>query len=332
MHEVIRYHTIKEDLPRGPLHQELRDHLAAELERRVSFKLSVGDRAVIVQSDLVAEQRATLAATATSHGAPVFEYVNRKSLPVRRIGTFTFDALRANWRGVTVVGDVHGNLGGLRKAIAWAESRQNFLWMLGDVIDCGEDTLKAVEVVYRMVMDGKAGLALGNHERKIAKWLTNRESGRGHTRLSDGNRVTVEALERLTKQNRRRWIGRFRALIGQAAMIQELGSAVMVHAAVHPSFWTCSDTGQVEHYALYGESDFSTGRYRQTHRWVDAVPSGKMVLVGHEMVASLPTVVTGKKGGQVVFLDTGSGKGGYLSTADLRFCGDDLHLECFNRH
>jgi hypothetical protein len=237
--------------------------------------------------------------------------------------------LRSAWKGITVVGDLHGELVAFTTALAWAKARQNFLWLLGDVIDYGADTLATVDAVYEAVMAGTAALILGNHERKIARWL---DHGGKH-RLTDGNRVTIEALERLDSTTKRRWIGRFRSLLGHASLMQQFGNITLVHAAVHPSLWTEQpDHAQIEQFALYGEADHSSGRFRRVHHWIDSVPHGQLVFVGHDNVAEFPIVMRGLLGGRVVFLDTGCGTGGRLSTADLRFDESGLRLECFNRH
>ena len=70
-----------------------------------------------------------------------------------------------------------------------------------------------------------------------------------------------------------------------------------------------------------------------SYRWVDDVPEGRIVIVGHDIRAKEPRAVVGAKGGKTVFLDTGCGKGGTLSTADLRFDPDgSVRLENLNVH
>ena len=63
-----------------------------------------------------------------------------------------------------------------------------------------------------------------------------------------------------------------------------------------------------------------TGRYpeRLLH-WVESVPEGITVWVGHDVRSTdgRPLRRRGRAGGEVVFLDTGSGKGGHLSWVDL---------------
>ncbi len=74
--------------------------------------------------------------------------------------------------------------------------------------------------------------------------------------------------------------------------------------------------------ALYGEP---TGRLKadgypeRSLRWVDRIPAGMTVYVGHDRRSGdgRPYVRRGAAGGQAIFLDTGAGKGGHLSWIDL---------------
>jgi len=328
-YERVSQREIAADLV-GDGRRDLHAIIFAELCHRIGLKLSLGQR-VAIADDISAQQRRQLISLATMQGARVVNLIADSSLA----GELPDDPeayLRARWKGITVVGDLHGDLTAMHKALQWAKARCNFVWMLGDVIDYGVETLATAEAAYHAVMQGDATLIIGNHERKIARWLDQCESGRSHLRLNDGNRVTVAALNRLKPAARKQWIGRFRALLGHATLLQQIGHITLLHAAAHPSLWDEPDPTLIEQFALYGEADHTTGMFRRVHHWIDAVPDGQMVFVGHDVMAEFPTIVTGAKGGQVVFLDTGCGIGGHLSTADLRFTERGLRLECFNRH
>ena len=328
-HERVSHARIAYDLV-GDSARDLRAVVFAELRHRVSLKLSLGQRVAILADDLLVNQRRQLTALAGALGACVIE---TPVLPLAQpLPADPLDFLRARWRGITVVADVHGDLANLTIARRWAEARGNFVLFLGDVIDYGADTLATSDAVYDAVMAGTAGLILGNHERKIARWLSQCENGKANLRLNAGNRVTIDALNALRPIARKQWIGRFRGLLSHAALIQRLGDITLLHAAAHPTLWGTPAAESIEQFALYGEADHSSGKYRRSHRWIDAVPRDQLVFVGHDVIGEFPTVLTGAKGGCVVFLDTGCGKGGHLSTADLRFGESGLRLECFNRH
>ena len=326
-HERLSPEIIALDLV-GDARRDLDSIVSAELRHRVGLKLSLGQRVAVAVDDA---QKHLLGTLATNQGARLIDLHTDMPL-VPALPMEPLEYLRASWKGITVVGDVHGDLQALVAVMAWAEARQHFLWFLGDVIDYGADTLETTNRIYHAVMQGVAALILGNHERKIAKWLDQRDNGR-HLRVNDGNLVTIRALESLKPVARKQWVGRFRSLLSHAVLMQQIEQITLVHGAVHPTLWT--DTPNyplIEQFALYGESDHSSGKFHRVHRWIDAVPKGQMVFIGHDVMAVLPTVVTGGNGGQVVFLDTGCGTGGYLSSADLRFTDSGLRLECFNRH
>jgi hypothetical protein len=329
-HERISYQRIAHDLV-GHDAPDLTAIITAEAQHKVELKLSLGQRVAVAAADF---PRRPLHDAACAQGASVQDIVGSPmpplvaSLPVR-----PYDYLQANWRGITVVGDVHGDLRSLTRALRWAQTRENYVWLLGDVVDYGADTLATADAAYTAVMGGTAAMILGNHERKIARWLGQGDHGRPHLRITEGNRVTIDALNALKKMARQQWIGRFRSLLAHASLMQEIDNITLLHAAAHPSLWTKKpNTASTEQFALYGESDQSTGKFRRVHHWIDMVPAGKMVFIGHDTIGPFPTIVSGALGGQVVFLDTGCGTGGYLSSADLRFGDRGLQLECFNRH
>jgi protein phosphatase len=321
-HEMLSCERIMYDLVGDSQRQDLHRIIFSEMRHRVQLKLSLGER-VVLTDKLTSDEQAQLAAIAHEQGASVLHDIV-DPMPVLRDSSI--ERLRKSYRGITVIGDIHGDANQLRQALGWAKSRQHFAWLLGDIVDYGRDTLVCVETVYEAVMHGRAGLSIGNHERKIARWLDQKQP-----RLNTGNKVTVEALSRLSAYDRRRWVGRFRALLAHAALMTRFGNITLTHAAVHPSLWSSRpEQPGIEQFALYGQGE-TNGKYHRVRHWVDAVPKGQIVLVGHDVIAALPTILTGALGGQAVFLDTGCGKGGHLSTADLRFSENELRLECFNR-
>ncbi|CAM6054938.1 unnamed protein product [Sphagnum tenellum] len=355
-HEIITPETISVELVGQPDRPDLIDIIISEMKRRVTLKLSLGERVVLVAPALARREfRLVFAALATAQGASVIYVLPEgdqitdgvaRAVPGKRLHVVLpmsadpLPTLRSRFRGVTIFGDVHGSIASMRDAVAWARSRNHFLWFLGDVIDCGAESLAAIVAVYNIVMRGEGAFILGNHERKIARWIVQQENG-GYRqmKLSDGNRVTVNALNSLTRDQRIQWSGKFRSLLGRASLMNHLGDVTLVHAAVHPDVWNqnnLSDHQAIENYALYGEADsrLRSPSYGLSYQWIDAVPMGKTVFVGHDIRSTIaPMAITGLKGGRVIFLDTGAGKGGSLSTADVRFENNgELRLENFNRH
>jgi protein phosphatase len=355
-HEIMTPESLMMDLVGDTDRPDLMNIALTEMRRRVSLKLSLGER-VVVASPTFSRQdhRIAFAKIAIAQGASVVYLLAPTMVDpalnggdglatviahtnvrvIKPLPANPLPLLRDHYRGITVIADVHGELERFQEAIAWAKSRKHFIWFLGDVVDCGAKTIQVLTQVYHLVMRGEAAFILGNHERKIARWIAHQESKESRSiRLSEGNKVTVDALMRMSADKRTQWCGQFRSLLNRSNLIMHLGTVAFTHAAIHPDEWSGKHEHQgIEDFALYGEPDATAAEFCLSYRWVDAVPSGKIVFVGHDVRSSLaPQVVTGAKGGKVVFLDTGSGKGGFLSTADLRFVATGLHLENFNRY
>lgn len=364
-HDILSARRIARELVGEPDRPDLNAVVFAEVRRRALLKLDLGERVVIDAANLRREDRVGLARLGLDAGVPVFYLVcdpagasprdqERFASAEREIvggdglvevidarvdqpeplpkDKPSFAALRRNWSGVTVVGDVHGMREPLLAALAWARSRGHYLIFLGDVVDYGPDTLEVADEVHRVVMRGHGELILGNHERKIMRWLDER----AEQRLSDGNRVTTQALARLDSAAARRWQGRFKGLVARASPYRQLANMVFAHAAVHPGYWRGGTSPRdLESMALFGEfADHPAGqRPVRTYGWVDAIPGGTTVLVGHDIRSTRsPLVVTAARGGAAVFMDTGSGKGGRLASADLKFVDDGFRIENFNMH
>lgn len=248
-----------------------------------------------------------------------------------------YEQLKKSYAGITVVADVHGMHQSLISAIDWAKSRNHFIWFLGDMIDYGPGSLDVVEEVYRLVMKGEAGINIGNHERKIMRWIEQQEYDNRGTpiHLNDGNKVTTNAITKLDEMSRWRWCGKFQALVSMAKYYQTIGDFVFSHAAISPNVWNNeNDFKDIERTALFGQTlQKDNGEWIRLYDWCEEVPQGKTVFVGHDTRSMIsPVVVDNSNGGKIIFLDTGAGKGGYLTTADLRFTNNGMKIENFNRH
>jgi protein phosphatase len=214
---------------------------------------------------------------------------------------------------VRVVGDVHGDAAGF----AYAVATDRFIVQLGDLVDHGPDSARALRMMFELVDQGRGLFILGNHDLKLARVL------RGdHLRADAAVLATIAQLDDTLKQQAIR-------LIADAPAWVLHGSALFVHGGFHtsmleqpaPSHGLQRPQGAVAR-ALYGEP---TGRIQpdgypeRSLRWVDRIPSGLTVYCGHDRRSSdgRPYVRHGLLGGKAIFLDTGAGKGGHLSWIDL---------------
>lgn len=245
------------------------------------------------------------------------------------------------FRGIMVVGDVHGMLEPLKNATEWATQRNLFCVFLGDVLDYGPNSLECVEHVYNIVTRGRGISLIGNHERKIERWLDQVKHNDVRVRLSEGNKVTTRAIEAMAPDARKKFEVRYKALLGFSRHHWIIGNTLFTHGAAEPEMFDIKSarlTGKFETMALFGEVDNSAppradGYPTRIYEWVNRIPAGKRVMVGHDIRSTAkPLFVTGKEGGEAYFMDTGSGKGGRLTSADVYFQGDDLVVKNFKYH
>jgi protein phosphatase len=245
------------------------------------------------------------------------------------------------FRGVMVVGDVHGMLEPLKNATEWASQRNLFCVFLGDVVDYGPNSLECVDHVYDVVTRGRGVCLIGNHERKIERWLEQVRFNDVRLRLSDGNKVTTAAIEALSSEARKKFENRYKALLGFSRHHWIIGDTLFTHGAAEPEMFDIRSArlnGRFETMALFGEVDNSAppradGYPTRIYEWVNRIPQGKRVMVGHDIRDTFkPLVVKGTGGGEAYFMDTGCGKGGRLTSADILFEGDNLVIKNFKSH
>lgn len=233
------------------------------------------------------------------------------------------------YKGLLVVGDVHGNLDGLLKAINHANQNKLFMVFLGDVCDYGAYTLETTQRVAELVFANEALCIRGNHEKKVAKILLDlRDKGSTASRISHGNDVTLDALQELSDGNRTEWERMFFRFVDACPDWQEIGNYLFVHGAASLSMFgdetfRAKKNSHKESFAQYGETtgEFVDGYPIRVYGWTNReVPDGKTVVVGHDIRSTeAPLVIENAEGGEVIFLDTGSSKGGILSWMDLQF-------------
>lgn len=247
------------------------------------------------------------------------------------------DLRRAGFRGLRVVGDVHGDSRGFAAAAAGAEAAGLFLVQLGDLTDNGPDSPAVLRTIFALIDAGRGLFLLGNHDHKLRRAL-----------MGDAVRVDPKGLGRTLDQiatapDADALRARAIAEIARAPAWLRFGRLFCVHAAFHDGMLehpSPPDAGAARAEGLVGRAIYGqvTGRkgpdsfpIRLTG-WVDHIPPGLTVLVGHDNRSrnGRPAVMTGARGGRVVFLDTGAGKGGALAWQD--FSLDAAEIGAPQRH
>jgi predicted kinase len=227
-----------------------------------------------------------------------------------------------------VVGDVHGNLPGMQHMIQHAEAELRQIVWLGDVVDYGSQNLACVRAAHTTVSQGVAHMIWGNHERKIDRWIHSDWGERYQGRLSDANWSTVREILSLTPDRRARFSAVWKALSNWSTQHVVCGTWMMTHGAAHPQMWHCKAhrlPGDQGNLAFFGEvssqePNRADGYPNRTWGWVDQVPPGHTVVVGHDYldrVNHAPVIKLGAQGGRVICVDTGSSKGGVLSAVEV---------------
>lgn len=237
---------------------------------------------------------------------------------------------------VRIIGDVHGNLEGFKKATEGVDDRAvTFFIFLGDVVDYGSQTLQVAERVWKLVSRGEAISIRGNHERKIWNWVTAERKLHGsfQGRITHGNEVTVNQLLAMEPEKRALWEARFVSLVEMSPDWIQIQDMLLTHGAVHERMWhntlfRAPRAGALEALALFGETtgerDPLTGYPVRKYDWVHELPPGSEAIVGHAIISvDGPIGFRGHKGGSAIFLDTGSskekdGREGKLSWLDFK--------------
>lgn len=223
-------------------------------------------------------------------------------------------------RPLRVVGDVHGDA----SAFAYAAETDRFLVQLGDLVDYGPESARALRIMFDRIDQGQGLFLLGNHDLKLARYLLGQKV-RSNAELVATSRQMEPALRE-----------RFLAEVARAPLWLKSGPRLFVHAGFHtdmllgpaPPMEIGRAVG-VNARALFGEP---TGHLQpdgfpeRSLRWVQRIPHGMTVYVGHDRRSQdgRPLVQWSRAGGRAVFLDTGAGKGGHLSWIDLPPVKDEL--------
>jgi len=220
-------------------------------------------------------------------------------IPTRTLSRALPPETLAGFSGLRAIGDAHGAYDAFEAALAAAERDGRFVIQLGDLVDRGPYSPLCVERMLEVEAAGRGLFVPGNHEMALARLV----------RDGSGGAVTRQATLMQFEEHGGGLLDRFVARIQDGPVWIESAGHLFVHAAFHPAMLGANPPDGIDLASIavhgYGTSaERRTGQLART--WVDAIPAGRTVVVGHAVTASrVVETVTGRRGGRAVFTDTG---------------------------
>lgn len=232
--------------------------------------------------------------------------------------------VRKNFKGMLLFGDIHSDYTSFMKARTYAVEHGLFFHSLGDLVDRGTQPFEVVSAFAQYIAEGSAGFTIGNHDDKFYRHA----AGNKVSFSRDGKATFEHVGEERKDEFLRLYVGIMNTPIF-SSMFHKFDDFTIVHAASHKCMWEDDDKFDkaARARALVGET---TGRIgedgypERLYNWIEEVPIGKTVIVGHDRmpifdkVIEVPLIRTNANGGKVIFMDTGCGKGGFLTGAVMR--------------
>jgi len=232
------------------------------------------------------------------------------------------DIPNTTFKGFRVFGDVHGEFDDMVEIVTGALNEDLFPIGLGDFTDRGPESDKVMAYVLMMARNGLFASIIGNHDDKLWRALNG-----NNVKINNGLELTLEQLN--NNDDREGIVNEWLTAMPNMPLFATFDKYTFVHGSFHPAMLTADELaykdkkgwGKVVSRAMYGQVDgFQENGYpNRIHDWVDTIPAGHTVFVGHEVVGDVPITKTGALGGTAHFLDTGSGKGGSISFMDVEF-------------
>ena len=236
--------------------------------------------------------------------------------------------------GILAIGDLHGDIEALKNAYHYAKKHNLFLLSLGDLVDRGPFPFETVKAMAEIVEAGDGAFTIGNHDDK-------------HYRHALGNKVTLSGdaqrtLHAVGEDRMQEFFVLYKKLYEHptSGFYHYIDGWLFAHGASHVSMWDhpTTLTSEAKSRALYGQVTGKkdvTGMPERVYEWIDEIPEGKSVIVGHDRKAvydvklKVPLMIANDRSGLAIFADTSCGKGGLLSGIELRFGSIRTELEKF---
>lgn len=222
------------------------------------------------------------------------------------------------YSGILVVSDIHSMYDLFAQAVAYATENNLFIIFLGDLVDTGNKPYEVVTEVKKITDDNRAVLTIGNHDDKYHRYYTGNNIELKASHLETLYRVGHDRLSTFLKTYSNLVTG------PNSNSYYYFGNTFFVHAGLSSSFYNKPNIVPKKKttITMYGETTgkrLPNGFPERLYNWVDLVPAGYIVVVGHDRapynvnLQGCPRIVSNANSGQVFFTDTGCGKGGNLT-------------------
>jgi hypothetical protein len=239
-----------------------------------------------------------------------------------------YDSVREmGFSGISAIGDIHGDHDRMYEAVKWAQKNNHFIVLLGDLFNYGNQNFKVLDLAYQLIVRSEAVMCRGNHDIQLFYNIISKKTNESAIHLS-----SFIQYKKLSNIEQKRVQNQLFTMINRSNWWWQANNITFVHAAWSPLFNNPQSQKDAERIAMFGFSEKIHNDWVQNHDWIQDIPEGRMVVVGHESVSKqIPQERTNSHGGKAIFLDTGCSKKGVLSTVDLVFAKDELRFRNFNR-
>lgn len=228
------------------------------------------------------------------------------------------DIVPSNFNGVMALSDLHGNSNGFEKAINFANINNLFIICLGDIIDYGDHNIKCINMLYNLIKNKKGLTIIGNHDSKFHRYITKSRTNSWNGSVSNGMEKTINEFNLLSLEERIVEEDKFIEIINDSFHVINYGSYYFAHGAINHKIITKVGTARFVEKSAYASLCYygqTTGKYDENgmperiYNWVDEIPEGISVVVGHDVRQSNePLIQYNKQKGRAIFIDTGSSK------------------------
>lgn len=238
------------------------------------------------------------------------------------------DLKELNYSGITNIGDVHANYDAFTKAVNEAKRRNHYCIQNGDLIDYGDRNFDILKLASDLIDSGSFCFIKGNHERKVKRFLTQYFKNDVRVKISGGFKNLVDEFMLLSDDDKEKFAKLFWKLHNASFLVKCIDSYVSIHGGFHLDILEHKNdiTGAARQIAYFGSLHstkpfLENGFPNRVHDWAfNDVPKNHIVIVGHDVLSKhTPTKVTSIHSGETYFIDTGSSKGGILTSIHFDF-------------